>query len=222
MFATLSRHWQVRGFTPVDVVIDAGAWSLRRLVSRLRRRRDDSAAICRRLGWPYSTVAAINDPAAVSLVTRLAPDLAVNAGAGILRGPILNVPRIGTLGAHMGLLPAYRGMNVAEWATLNGDAVGCSVFWIDEGIDTGDIAEARPVDVRDCRSVAALRGRVSDAQLELLADVSMTVVERGSKAFPTAQRADAGRQFYRMHGELLAILEQRLASGDVPVQRRNS
>jgi methionyl-tRNA formyltransferase len=33
-------------------------------------------------------------------------------------------------------------MNVAEWAKLHGDHVGCSVIHVDEGIDTGDVVAA--------------------------------------------------------------------------------
>jgi len=211
MFAALSRLLADAGVTPAAVVIDAGSpWSARRIASVFRRRDDDSAQQCRRLGWTYERVSAINAPGAVWAVKRLDPDLAVNAGAGILRREILGVPRVGTLGVHMGLLPAYRGMNVAEWAALNGDPAGCSAFWIDAGIDTGDIAATRAVDVGGCRSIEALRARVNAAQLTLLADTSLAVM-RGTPPAARRQRADEGRQYYRMHPELTALLSRRLS-----------
>jgi methionyl-tRNA formyltransferase len=71
----------------------------------------------------------------------------------------------------MGLLPAHRGMNVAEWAALEGAPVGCTVHLIDSGIGTGPILAMLQVDIAGCGSVAALRDAVDRAQLALLGDV---------------------------------------------------
>ncbi|HEX3499115.1 MAG TPA: hypothetical protein VHT04_07295 [Stellaceae bacterium] len=68
----------------------------------------------------------------------------------------------------MGLLPAHRGMNVAEWAALEGAPVGSTVHLIDSGIGTGPMLQ---VDIAGCGSVAALRDAVDRAQLALLGDV---------------------------------------------------
>ena len=78
---------------------------------------------CRAQAIPSFTVRTVDAPEGLALVASLRPDLAVHAGAGILRAPLLALPRLGTLNAHMGVLPYYRGMNVAEWAVLNGDPV---------------------------------------------------------------------------------------------------
>jgi methionyl-tRNA formyltransferase len=218
MFAAFARAWQARGFEPASVVVEAGPRSWRRLLSPLRRRGDDdSSAMCRRLRWRCVRVTAINDPASVSRVRAVAPDLAINAGAGILRKPILDIPRLGTLGAHMGLLPEYRGMNVAEWAALNGDPVGCSVLWIDEGIDTGAIAGTERVEIGGCRSVEDLRARVNEAQIALLVATSTALMRDSSHAPARRQISNDGRQFYRMHADLRAVLERRLASRNKPL-----
>jgi methionyl-tRNA formyltransferase len=47
-----------------------------------------------------------------------------------LRQPLIDCFRFGVLNAHMGLLPGYRGINVAEWAALEGAPVGCTVHLI--------------------------------------------------------------------------------------------
>src|SRR5438128_5212353 len=78
---------------------------------------------------------------------------------------------LGTLNAHMGILPHYRGMNVTEWARFNGDPVGCTVHLIDPGIDTGDILCVRAVNVNDGVNIPQLRTLVDRAQIELLGEV---------------------------------------------------
>jgi hypothetical protein len=212
MFARLADDWRRRGFAPALVVIESEPpLSVRRLVSRFRHPDEDSAAICRRLGWRFQRVETLDSPAAIAAISAAAPDLAVNAGAGILRRPVLAAPRFGTLGVHMGLLPRYRGMNVAEWAVLHGDRVGCSVIRIDEGIDTGDVVAAELVDVRGCRSREELRERVDSRQLTLLAQTIAVVASRRVPVDGCPQRVADGRQFYRLHRDLVPVLEDRLS-----------
>lgn len=51
------------------------------------------------------------------------------------------IPRLGWLGYHPSLLPRHRGRSAVEWAIRMNDAItGGSVFWLNAGIDRGDIA----------------------------------------------------------------------------------
>jgi hypothetical protein len=142
-----------------------------------------------------------------------APDVQVAAGCGILRAPALAAARLGTLNAHMGILPRYRGMNVAEWAALEGGRVGITVHLVDTGIDTGDLLLVRTVDVAGCDSIAALRARVDAAQLEALAATLAYVAASGELPRRYPQPRDLGRQYFPMHADLKAILERKLARG---------
>lgn len=49
--------------------------------------------------------------------------------------------RLGWLGYHPSLLPRHRGRSAIEWAIRMGDPVtGGTIFWLNAGIDRGDIA----------------------------------------------------------------------------------
>ena len=51
------------------------------------------------------------------------------------------IPRLGWLGYHPSLLPRHRGRSAIEWALRMHDAItGGTVFWLNAGIDRGDIA----------------------------------------------------------------------------------
>lgn len=169
-------------------------------------------ASCREAGIPVIDVDSLETPRALDAIRATQPDLFVFAGGAILRAALLAIPRLGTLNAHMGLLPFYRGMNVAEWACFHGDSVGCSVHLIDPGIDTGDILCVRTVPTAGVRSIAALRARVDDAQLALLGEVVRYVASTGTLPPRHPQRPGDGRQFFRMHGDLAALLEHELAA----------
>lgn len=212
-FAALAERWQRRRFTPSLVVIETGRASrVRQSISSMRGRSDDSARLCQRMGWQYVRVETINSDAALRAVRGIEPLVAIAAGAGILRKAALAVPRLGTLNAHMGLLPAHRGMNVAEWAALAGEAVGVTVFWLDEGIDTGAIVATAVVDSSGCRSIDDLRARVDARQLDLLDDTLRSIVERGVAPRGVPQ-SEAGTQYYVMHRDLKRLLNVHLGRG---------
>jgi len=100
---------------------------------------------------------------ALSVLRELQPDLLLLAGAPILPAVVLELPRVGTLNAHPGLLPRYRGVDVVPRAVLNGDPVGATVHYVDAGIDTGRIVSRVEVPIRAGDSLASLQERVETA-----------------------------------------------------------
>lgn len=166
---------------------------------------------CQQSNIPAAEVDSINSDEAIALLREHNIDLLVYAGAGILKKRLIEAAPLGVLNAHMGLLPAYRGMNVTEWAAWNGDAVGCSVHLIDSGIDTGDILLAREVDV-GARSVDAMRDAVDKRQVELLGEVVRHVIAAGQLPPRRAQAGAEGLQYYKMHPDLVDRLNRRLRS----------
>jgi methionyl-tRNA formyltransferase len=70
----------------------------------------------------------------------------------ILKAADRAIPRVGALCFHPSPLPKHRGRDAVYWTVkMNDPTCGVSWFWIDDGIDTGDVAGtvevARP-DVR--------------------------------------------------------------------------
>jgi folate-dependent phosphoribosylglycinamide formyltransferase PurN len=238
--ARMLREWDW-GFRPAAVVVSSGrqeskwdglrdrireqglASSVRHLwsrhpstpVERGATRADDVRTCCRDAAVPVIDVDSLDSGPALDAIRKLQPDLCVFAGGGILRAPLLAIPRLGTLNAHMGLLPFYRGMNVAEWARFHGDPVGCSVHLIDSGIDTGDILCVRHVSTAGARSIEQLRRLVDQAQIILLGEVVRYVISSGTLPPGRAQSRNEGRQFFRMHRDLADLLERELAAGNV-------
>jgi hypothetical protein len=171
----------------------------------------DVFAYCQSMGVRIVETGPLDAPASVAAVEALRPDVLIHAGASILRAATIKLPRLGVLNAHMGLLPAYRGVNVVEWACLNGDPVGCSVHLIDTGIDTGAVLATRAVSTAGCRDIAALRAVVDAAQIELLGSVLAEVLRTGSLPPATPNNPAEGRQYFSMHPTLKAVLERMLS-----------
>src|SRR5207237_3761211 len=98
------------------------------------------------------------------------------------------------------------------WSTLESNPVGCTVHLVDEGIDTGDILVVEQVDTKRAGSVAELRDLVDQEQIDLLGRVVRFVVATGSLPPRRSQRLDEGRQYYRMHDDLKAVLQASLTA----------
>lgn len=81
----------------------------------------------------------INHPDVVRLAGDLQPDLICVFGTSLIRGELLRQGRLGIINLHGGLSPEYRGADCTFWALYNGEPekVGCTLHYIDAGIDTG-------------------------------------------------------------------------------------
>ena len=83
----------------------------------------------------------INHPDVLALSRQLKPDLIAVFGTSLIRGELLEQGRLGMANLHGGLSPEYRGADCTFWALYNGEPqkVGCTLHWIDAGIDTGGL-----------------------------------------------------------------------------------
>jgi methionyl-tRNA formyltransferase len=61
---------------------------------------------------------------------------------------ILDHPPLGTIQYHPSLLPRHRGASAINWAVINGEPkTGLTIFWPDEGLDTGPILLQKEVTI---------------------------------------------------------------------------
>lgn len=92
-------------------------------------------------GGDLQIVRTLRDGAMLADLEALAPDLIISIRfSHIFGAPFLRVPRFGLLNVHPGELPHYAGLFAPFWQMLHGrGSVGCTVHWIDHGIDTGPV-----------------------------------------------------------------------------------
>ena len=96
-------------------------------------------------------VRSINDPASVEELKSYNPDLLISiAGNQIFKKPIINLAAKGCLNLHTSLLPKNRGLMPSFWVLKNDEAeTGVSVFFVDEGIDSGPILVQERIQIGD-------------------------------------------------------------------------
>ncbi|XP_035207691.1 mitochondrial 10-formyltetrahydrofolate dehydrogenase-like isoform X2 [Stegodyphus dumicola] len=73
---------------------------------------------------------------------------------------VINHPRHQSICYHPSLLPKHRGVSSINWTLIRGDKkAGLSVFWADDGLDTGPILLQRECDVDPNDTVDSLYNR---------------------------------------------------------------
>ena len=175
------------------------------------RKQEDSPSLATQVsaqGGQFLCVRDINSEECRMALQTLEVDVLILAGAPIVRAPILKVPRLGTLNAHQGALPQFRGMNVIEWAILEGQPPAISIHFVDPGVDTGDIITTESIPLFPGDTLSDVRQRASIQQVDMLA---RTVWRALDGPLPRrSQRSEEGRQYFTMHPALRTITEQRL------------
>lgn len=72
---------------------------------------------------------------------------------------------------HPSLLPKYKGLHTHQRALEAGDTHhGCSVHWVTEGVDEGEIIGQSKIEIRDEDTVESLAARVQAAEHILYPD----------------------------------------------------
>ena len=118
---------------------------------RGRRERPSPTAVKKRaleFNLPIIEVEELDDPGFYDKLKALNADLFVVVAFRILPPDILDLPKKGSINLHASLLPKYRGAAPIHWAIINGEEkTGCTVFFLDEKVDTGNIIEQRATEI---------------------------------------------------------------------------
>lgn len=108
--------------------------------------------------------------AAIPTLETFSPDLIVVVAFGrFLKPRVLAVPRLGCLNVHFSLLPKYRGAAPVQRALMSGESrTGVSLFWIDEGMDSGPLNRQAALEIGPDEDAGALFSRLVELGLSEL------------------------------------------------------
>jgi phosphoribosylglycinamide formyltransferase-1 len=121
------------------------------------------------------------DRALTDAVAEHEPDLVVLAGFMKLVGSAF-LARFGerTVNTHPALSPSFPGMHGPRDALAYGVKVtGCTLFIVDDGVDTGPIVAQRAVEVLDDDDEASLHERVKVVEREMLVNAVGRMIRNG-------------------------------------------
>lgn len=135
-------------------------------------REPPAKELATRLGLPILQPERVKADDAVEAIRAASPDVAVVAAYGqILKERVFAIPSLGTINIHASLLPAYRGAAPVHWAIVRGETeTGVTTFFIDAGMDTGDMLLQRGLDIGPDETAGALERRLAEVGASLILD----------------------------------------------------
>lgn len=134
-------------------------------------------------GIPYRVFRRINDRENIEIIKSVDPDYIFVIGLSQLVGPeIIALANIGVVGFHPTPLPRMRGRAANVWQVLLGvHKTKCSLFYIDKGIDSGDILGQQEYIIEDT-DYAEDVGRKIDAAAAILSRKVLRQIMDGTLA----------------------------------------
>ena len=104
-------------------------------------RPDSLTVFAQDQGLPVYQPKSYKDPTVWDQIRSLEADLCVMAYVTLMvPEEALNAPRLGSIQYHPSLLPMHKGPSSINWPIINGEnKTGLSIFWPDNGLDTGPI-----------------------------------------------------------------------------------
>lgn len=108
------------------------------------------------------------DDSTIEWIKSLNPDLLLVHTGYWVGKKVRNLVNGRVIGGHPGITPDYRGVHSPFWAIFNGEPekVGYTVFWLDSGVDTGDILHQStiPIEEGDSYFTLSWKGMIGIAE----------------------------------------------------------
>ncbi|MBI3320671.1 MAG: methionyl-tRNA formyltransferase [Candidatus Omnitrophica bacterium] len=141
-------------------------------------------------GIPLIRVRDINHPETVRQIRSLRPDLICVFGwSQVIGRAVLDIPPKGCLGSHPTLLPQHRGHHPIIWALVEGlQESGLTFFYLDEGIDSGDLLWQRPFPITLEDGAASVYRKVEQLASQALAELLPQVAQGCAPRIPQDHR----------------------------------
>lgn len=121
--------------------------------------------------WPDVPVIegmAFRSPEGIEQIAAVKPDYFLSVHFPyIVPSEVLDLPSIGALNLHPAYLPYNRGWHTPSWAIIEGTMYGATLHWMDDGIDTGDIALQSAIEPHAEDTAHSLYQRVLNLEAEL-------------------------------------------------------
>jgi methionyl-tRNA formyltransferase len=137
-------------------------------------------------GLPVIQPQQLKDPAFVSAVSNLQPDLIIVVAFRILPPEVFKIPRLGSFNLHASLLPKFRGAAPINWAIMKGEEeTGVTTFFLREKVDTGSILLQARVRIGRDETAGEMHDRLADLGAQVVLQ-TVRAIELGT-AKPVAQ-----------------------------------
>lgn len=138
----------------------------------------------------------VNHPDNLEIISSFKPDLLVSlAGNEIFKQPLFELAKYGAINLHSALLPKYRGLMPSFWVMRNNEEkTGVSVFFVNEGVDSGPIIVQKEVPLL-MRTQAELIWELKYRGADAIIEACNLIAEHGENT-PTITNSEKDMTYY--------------------------
>jgi methionyl-tRNA formyltransferase len=157
-----------------------------------------------RLGLPVLQPEKAKDPAFLDEIRAFGAEVGIVVAYGkLLPRTLLSIPRFGFLNVHFSLLPAYRGAAPIQWTLINGEQrTGVSLFWLDEGMDTGPLLLQKETPIDPSDDAESLRARLVALGVEALEEALSSIARSGRTEKPQSGESSRAPMLTKEDGHI--------------------
>ncbi len=173
--------------------------------------------------WAHAEAASIpvfetnqlKEPEVEQALRETAPELGVMAFVQeFISQETLDLPAHGTIQYHPSLLPKHRGRSSVNWPIIQGETLtGVSIFWPDQGMDTGPVLLQKDVEIGPDDTAGSLYAdKLYPVGIDALAE-AVELVRRD--AAPKTVQDEAGATYEKPAEDRAARIDWRLPLAEV-------
>lgn len=142
---------------------------------------------------PWIQIESVNSTKAIDALEEHDIDILLVMGwPELLHRETLDVPSVGCVGRHLSMLPERRGRAPVAWSLIHGlDRTGVSLFWLDEGIDSGPIIGQKVVKIDPDDHAQDLHDKCTGASIALLEEDILPRFKEGDMSAAEQNHAEA-------------------------------
>lgn len=128
----------------------------------------------------------MSDPRLLTQLRDWGADLAVVVGwYYLLPRRVRALFPLGAVGVHASLLPRYRGGAPLVWAIINGEhETGVSLFYLEDGVDEGDIVAQDPFPIERDDTIATVYERATRSSVRLVTEYIPKILDGSAPRAP--------------------------------------
>ncbi|MCX5907022.1 MAG: methionyl-tRNA formyltransferase [Deltaproteobacteria bacterium] len=165
-------------YTCLKAMLDIGAdvtgiFTQTKDQARLNSDWADLTPLGKKYRVPVNFFTKIGDPEVLKKIQELSPDIIFVLGLSqLLPQPLLQISPQGVIGSHPALLPENRGRHPLIWALVKGlPKSGLTLFYIDAGVDSGDIVMQREFLITVTDTAMDLYAKIEELGAEMVREL---------------------------------------------------
>lgn len=127
----------------------------------------------------------INSKESLKILKSYNPDLLISIlGNQIFKQQLINLAPLGCINLHTALLPKYRGLMPSFWVLKNNEKyTGVSIFFVDDGIDSGPIIIQRKIKINEMTQEQLIK-KTKKIGIELIVESIKLIYKNKVKLIP--------------------------------------